>query len=421
MTGAKGPAGRAALYTGIGVAATVAALAVGLAALDEEAATGGGGPDGEGAGMPPDAPVTAAGTIDKSRFRQAPALAGIAAYINTAGAGELAAEIDGKVVLYDIWTYSCINCVRTLPHLTAWAEKYAGDGLVVVGVHSPEFEFEKDESNVRRAVEKHGIGYPVVMDNDMETWDAFKNRYWPHRFLADHEGYIRYDHIGEGAYPETERVLQGLLAERSAALGTFGAGEGPAPGGASDAAGRDLVDLEAFEHTRFMTPELYLGHAFAYGRSHLGNAEGFSPGADVEYALPAEAGGRRDLFYVGGTWANEEGHMRLASESGSIVLRYYAKEVNIVAGGDAEIVVTIDGRPVPEGLRGSDMAVAAAPGAPAGGQAPGDGAGAPAAATVVPVAGHDLYNVVSGGQAEEHVLRIDAKGPGLAVYTFTFG
>ena len=415
MTGEKRPAGRAALYTGIGVAATVAALAVGLAALDEQAATdAGAGQAGAETGMPPDAPVTAAGTIDKSRFRQAPGLAGIAAYINTAGADELAAEIEGSVVLYDIWTYSCINCIRTLPHLTAWAEKYAGDGLVVVGVHSPEFEFEKDESNVRRAVEKHGIAYPVVMDNDMETWDAFKNRYWPHRFLADHEGYIRYDHIGEGAYPETERVLQGLLAERSAALGAAGAGEGPAPVGASDAAGRDLVDLEAFEHTRFMTPELYLGYAFAHGRSHLGNAEGFSPGVDVEYALPASAGERRDLFYVGGTWANEEGHMRLVSESGSIVLRYYAKEVNIVAGGDAEIEVTVDGRPVPEGLRGSDMAPA-----PAGG---GQGREAgPAAATVLPVAGHDLYNVVSGGQAEEHVLRLDARGPGLAVYTFTFG
>ncbi len=417
MTGEKRPAGRAALYTGIGVAATVAALAVGLAALDDQAATVG-GPGGSATGMPPDAPVTAAGTIDKSRFRQAPGLAGIAAYINTAGADELAAEIDGKVVLYDIWTYSCINCIRTLPHLTAWSEKYAEDGLVVVGVHSPEFEFEKDESNVRRAVEKHGIAYPVVMDNDMETWDAFKNRYWPHRFLADHEGYIRYDHIGEGAYPETERVLQGLLAERSAALGAA-AGEAPEPVGASDAAGMDLVDLEAFEHTRFMTPELYLGYAFAYGRSHLGNAEGFSPGSDVEYALPAAAGERRDLFYVGGTWANEEGHMRLVSESGSIVVRYYAKEVNIVAGGDAEIEVTVDGRPVPEGLRGSDMGVPAAPGAPAGGQAQAEVSDAPA--TVVPVAGHDLYNVVSGGQAEEHVLRLDVRGPGLAVYTFTFG
>lgn len=404
MTAAKKPATRAAIYTGIGVAAVVAALAAGLAVLDEQAATDAGAGAAAGPDQPPSAPVTAAGTIDKSRFRQAPGLAGIAAYINTGGADDLAAEIDGKVVLYDIWTYSCINCLRTLPHLTAWAEKYADDGLVVVGIHSPEFEFEKDESNVRRAVEKHGIGYPVVMDNDMETWDAFKNRYWPHRFLADHEGYIRYDHIGEGAYPETERVMQGLLAERAAALGAAAGAALPA-GGAPG--GGDLVEIEAFEHTRFMTPELYLGYAFAYGRNHLGNAEGFSPGADVEYELPAAAGERRDLFYVGGTWANEEGHMRLESDAGSIVVRYYAKEVNIVAGGDAEIEVTIDGRPVPERLRGSDVAEAAA---------------APGGPTVVPVAGHDLYNLVSSdGQAEERVLRIDARGPGLAVYTFTFG
>lgn len=407
MTAGKMAVPRAALYTGIGVAVAVAALAAGLSTLDEQAAGRAGGA-AAGPAQPPEAPVAAAGTIDKSRFREAPGLAGIAAYINTAGAEELAAEIDGKVVLYDIWTYSCINCVRTLPHLTAWSEKYAGDGLVVVGIHSPEFEFEKDEANVRRAVEKHGIEYPVVMDNDMETWDAFKNRYWPHRFLADHEGYIRYDHIGEGAYPETERVLQGLLAERSAALGAAGTAAGD-PG--ADAGGGGLVDIDAFEHTRFMTPELYLGYAFAYGRNHLGNAEGFSPGADVEYDLPAAAGERRDLFYVGGTWANEEGHMRLVSDAGSIVLRYYAKEVNIVAGGGAEIEVTIDGGPVPEELRGSDVEGGAS-----------SSASAASAPTVVAVGGHDLYNVISsGGQAEEHVLRLDARGPGLAVYTFTFG
>ena len=406
MTAAKGPAvPRAALYTGIGVAVAVAALAVGLSTLDDQAASRGVGEPAAGPVQPPTAPVSAAGTIDKSRFREAPDLAGIAAYINTAGAEELAAEIDGSVVLYDIWTYSCINCVRTLPHITAWSEKYAADGLVVVGIHSPEFEFEKDEANVRRAVEKHGIEYPVVMDNDMATWDAFKNRYWPHRFLADHEGYIRYDHIGEGAYPETERVLQGLLAERSAALGAAAGGGGAGPA----AAAGGLVDIGAFEHTRFMTPELYLGYAFAYGRNHLGNAEGFSPGADVEYELPEAAGERRDLYYVGGTWANEEGHMRLVSDAGSIVLRYYAKEVNIVAGGaGSEIEVSIDGAPVPERLRGPDVAAS-------GGE---DGAGV---ATSVLVGGHDLYGVVSSGQAEEHVLRIDARGPGLAVYTFTFG
>ena len=399
------PAGRAALYTGIGIAAAVAALAAGLAALDERPAPAG---DPAPAGAP-GAPVTAAGTIDKSQFRKAPDLGGLHAYINTgdddggAGggtAGRLAAEIDGRVVLYDIWTYSCINCVRTLPHITAWAEKYAGDGLAVVGVHSPEFEFEKDEANVRRAVEKHGIGYPVVMDNDMEAWDAFKNRYWPHRYLADHEGYIRYDHIGEGAYGETERVIQSLLAERSAALGSA-----PAEAGA----GAGLVDIAPFEHTRFMTPELYFGYAFAYGRNHLGNAEGFSPGAEVAYAVPAAAGERRDLFYVGGTWANESGHMRLVSGDGSVVLRYYAKQVNIVAGGEAELSVTIDGRPVPERLRGLDLA-----------ERPAAGAGGPA--TVLRTSGHDLYGVIdTDGPAEEHVLRIDAPGPGLAMYTFTFG
>ena len=407
--------GRAALYTGIGIAVAVAALAAGLAALDEQAAPAADAP--ASAAAPTDAPASAAGTIDKSSFRKAPGLGGLHAYINTgddageAGgggtAGRLAEEIDGKVVLYDIWTYSCINCVRTLPYITAWAEKYADDGLVVVGIHSPEFEFEKDESNVRRAVEKHGITYPVVMDNDMEAWDAFKNRYWPHRYLADHEGYIRYDHIGEGAYEDTERVMQSLLAERSAALG---AGAAAAPVGGP--AGAGLVDIAPFEHTRFMTPELYFGHAFAYGRNHLGNAEGFSPGAAVDYEVPAAAGERRDLFYVGGTWDNEPGYMRLVSDGGSVVLRYYAKQVNIVAGGESELSVTLDGQPVPERLRGADLE---------GRTADGGGGGA-IDDTVVRTAGHDLYNVIdTDGPAEEHVLRIDAAGPGLAMYTFTFG
>ena len=413
------PARRAALYTAVGIAAAVAVLAAALAALDEQQAPAqpraapGQGPAGAGAGPPHAPPITAAQAIDKSSFRTAPALEGIAAYINTAGAVDLESEIDGNVVLYDIWTYSCINCVRTLPYMTAWHEKYAGDGLTIVGIHSPEFEFEKDEDNVRRAVEKHGIDYPVVMDNDMETWDAFKNRYWPHRFLADHEGYIRYDHIGEGAYEQTERVMQTLLAERAAALG--GGGGASAAAAAAGGGSGGLVDIAPFEHTRFMTPELYFGYSFAYGRNHLGNAEGFSPGAVVDYRLPEGAGERRGLFYVGGDWANEQGHMRLVSDGGSIVLRYYAKQVNIVAGaggggGEADVAVTLDGQPVPERLRGLDVLEAR----PAGGDA--------AAGTVVAVGEHGLYNIIdSSGEAEEHVLRLDAREPGLAMYTFTFG
>ncbi|MGI0006282.1 MAG: redoxin domain-containing protein, partial [Nitrososphaera sp.] len=129
--------------------------------------------------------------IDKSQFRQAPELAGISNYINTEEFK--LADLKGKVVLVDFWTYSCINCIRTIPYLNAWHEKYADDGLVIVGIHAPEFDFEKNPDNVQAAVEKFGIQYPVVQDNEHGTWDAYQNRYWPRKYLVDDEGYIRYD------------------------------------------------------------------------------------------------------------------------------------------------------------------------------------------------------------------------------------
>ena len=157
-------------------------------------------------------------TIDKTNFKKAPNLVGIAHHLNTTPE-KLVEQIKDKVILYDIWTYSCINCVRTLPHITAWDDKYSEQGLLIIGIHSPEFEFEKEPENVQMAIAKHGINYPVVLDNEMETWKAFDNRYWPRKYIADHEGYIRYDHIGEGGYKETEKIIQQILQERSKSLG----------------------------------------------------------------------------------------------------------------------------------------------------------------------------------------------------------
>lgn len=133
----------------------------------------------------------------------APELRGIAGYINTPPNLTLA-SLRGKVVVVDFWTYSCINCIRTLPYLETWYEKYRDDGLVIIGVHTPEFDFEKDYSNVQKAVEKYGITYPVVQDNDYATWNAYGNRFWPHKYLVDANGVLRFDHIGEGGYEETE-------------------------------------------------------------------------------------------------------------------------------------------------------------------------------------------------------------------------
>ena len=122
-------------------------------------------------------------------------------------------DLLGKVVLVQIWTLGCINCQRTLPYVTSWHKKYAAKGLQTIGIHTPEFSFERDRKNIRRAIAKHGITYPVGVDNDFQTWKAFKNEYWPHLFLADKQGIIRYDHIGEGAYEETEAKIRQLLGQ----------------------------------------------------------------------------------------------------------------------------------------------------------------------------------------------------------------
>src|SRR3989338_6353967 len=144
-------------------------------------------------------------------------------FINTEGKSITVSELVGKkIILIDFWTYSCINCQRTTPYLNAWYEKYKDKGFVIIGVHTPEFEFEKNYDNVKTAVEKFGIKFPVVLDNDYSTWTAYKNQYWPRKYLIDIDGYIVYDHIGEGGYEETEKKIQEALTERMSILGESG-------------------------------------------------------------------------------------------------------------------------------------------------------------------------------------------------------
>ena len=322
--------------------------------------------------------------IDKSRYKKAPDLVGIAYYLNTTPE-QLASQMKDKVILYDIWTYSCINCIRTLPYITAWNDKYADEGLLIIGIHSPEFEFEKEKQNVELAMEKYGITYPVVMDNDKETWNAFENRYWPRKYIADHEGYIRYDHIGEGAYKETEKVIQELLKERSYSLGL------------QIASAESLVDIEEFEHTNFRTPELYFGYKFAQGRNQLGSSEGFRQNQVVSYQDPE----RLDLhkFYPIGDWRNLEDSMRLESDSGSIKLLYHAKEVNIVTANNAELEIFLDGEPISEQYYGNDLV----------------------SGNKISVIEPDLYNIISSETSATHELEIKINQSGFEIYTFTFG
>ena len=320
---------------------------------------------------------------DKKFLRAAPELKGISGYINTSSE-EINDQIDGKVVLYDFWTYSCINCIRTLPHLTAWDEKYRDEGLVIVGIHTPEFEFEKKYENVLFATEKFGIDYPVIQDNEKEIWDDFQNRYWPRKYIADHEGYIRFDHIGEGAYKETEEVIQFLLTERSNALGIT-------------MKKKNFVELDEFKHTTFRTPELYFGYSFAEGRNQLGNEEGFSINQIVTYTLPEVF--QKHYFYMDGMWKNNNDGMKLVSDSGKIILNFNAKQVNIVASGEAILKIQYDGNSIPEEVRGQDVE-------PEG---------------KVMISEPRLYNLIESEEEGQHEIIISVETPGFEIFTFTFG
>jgi len=322
--------------------------------------------------------------IDKSGFKTAPNLVGIAHYLNTTPE-KLSEEMKDKVILYDIWTYTCINCIRTLPYITAWDDKYADQGLLIIGVHSPEFEFEKDPENVKMAIEKYGIDYPVVLDNDKKTWKAFENRYWPHKFLVDYEGYIRYDKIGEGGYDETEKIIQQLLNERNTSLGI------------QMASAASLVDIEEFEHSWFRTPELYFGYKFAQNRNQLGSEEGFQPGKTVTYSESDKV----DLhkFYLTGDWKNYEDSMELVSNTGTIKLQYQAKQVNIVTNNVAILEIFLNGEPIPAMYSGDDIK----------------------SGNRLIVSEPDLYNIISSENSSSYTMEIQIKGKGFQVFAFTFG
>src|ERR671917_1097007 len=267
--------------------------------------------------------------IDKTQFKLAPDLRNVKAYINSEPIS--LADLRGKVVLVDFWTYSCINCIRTIPYLNAWHEKYTDSGLVIVGVHTPEFEFEKDYNNVRTAVEKFDIMYPVAQDNEKETWKAYENRYWPWKYLIDPEGYVRYDHIGEGAYAETEKVIQSLLAERTGYLGA---------NVTIDQSISNPQSSQSVNFDRINTPELYFG--YEYSRAPLGNSEGYKPDQVVKYMIPDDTKIVPNKIYLDGEWKNNADYMELQSEVGRIVLSYSAKAVNIVAGGKGELKILED-------------------------------------------------------------------------------
>ena len=317
-------------------------------------------------------------------IRKAPNLVGISDYLNTSPE-KLSKDMKNKVILYDIWTYSCVNCIRTLPYITAWNEKYADQGLLIIGIHSPEFEFEKNAENVQVAMDKYGIDYPVVLDNDMKTWKAFENNYWPRKYIADHQGNLRYDHIGEGGYQETEKIIQQLLEERSKAMKI------------EAISSTSLVSIEEFEHTLFRTPELYFGYKFAQNRNQLGSEEGFQHEKIVKYYEPNNI--ELNKFYPVGNWDNQEDSMELTETYGSIKVSYNAKEVNIVTENYAELEIFIDGIPLTKEHRGTDIVEG----------------------NKLKVSNPGMYNIVRDEISSSHIMEIKIQGEGFRIFTFTFG
>jgi thiol-disulfide isomerase/thioredoxin len=287
------------------------------------------------------------------------------------------AGLTGKVVLYDIWTYSCINCVRTFPYVRSWYDRYRADGLVVIGVHSPEFDFEKVHSNVAAATRRLDVTWPVALDDDMTIWNAFDNRYWPADYVADRNGHIRYSHFGEGDYTNTENVLRALLRVAPSSPRA-------APVNAETASGEAV------------NPETYLDtlHADLDVRPRVAT---YPP-------VPADF---PKGVAVAGTWDAQEEKIVARSPGAQVVLIMHAQSVNLVlasaTGKPVDAVVTLDGKPVPPEERGASLHV--------------DARGR----TVVTVTAPDMYRLVAAPHVEDHRLAVTATGAGLEAYDFTFG
>jgi cytochrome c biogenesis protein CcdA/thiol-disulfide isomerase/thioredoxin len=292
---------------------------------------------------------------DLPDYGAAPALHPDGAWINSQPL--TIAGLRGKVVLVDFWTYSCINCLRTLPHLKAWYAAYRDKGLVILGVHTPEFAFEHVASNVRAAVKRLGIEYPVAQDNDYKTWDAYANRYWPAEYLIDRDGHVRHTHFGEGEYGQTERLIRRLLGDS----------------GARAARVPDTTPAE------LMTPETYLG----YRRLDRYDGSKLSPDRMAPYTLPASLPAGEVAY--GGRW-QVGAESILAGRGATLRLHFQAKDVYVVLGGRGAVRALVDGKPV----------------------------------TTLDVDAYRLYTVRASQTGADATLELRFS-PGVRAYSFTFG
>jgi cytochrome c biogenesis protein CcdA/thiol-disulfide isomerase/thioredoxin len=344
------------------------------AALDDVRGESAHGVGGAAASAPQ--PKTAAnGQTSLPVLGTAPEFVGNQRWFNTPGDRPLTlSSLRGRVVLVDFWTYSCINCLRTLPYLTAWDKKYRKDGLTIVGVHSPEFPFEKEVSNVEEAIERNGIHYPVAQDNELATWSAYGNQYWPAEYFIDARGRVRYAHFGEGEYGKKEQIIRQLLAE----------------------AGRKVPGAETHVHAiapsaTVTTPETYLGAARA-----------------ERFTNPMLSPGSHDFIAPSSLPSNEfayHGHWRITLDSataqgGSLDLSFGARRVYLVLGSPGHprtMRVLLDGRPISRAAAGSDVHNG-----------------------VVRITAQRLYSLVDLPRVEGHVLTLVPQA-GVTGYAFTFG
>ena len=331
------------------------------------------------------APVTIAARRSSKGVRSslpslgpAPDFTGNQRWFNTSGGRPLTLRgLRGKVVLIDFWTYTCINCIRTLPYVEAWYQRYKHDGLVVVGVHTPEFAFEKDAGNVAAAIHQNGLRYPVAQDNDYGTWNAWSNQFWPAHYLIDARGQVRYTHFGEGDYGKTESAIRSLLGEANGApLGQ-----------------RVRAHVEVPSAT-LQTPETYLGAA----RSERMLPSAVTSGTRRYRPL----GGRLPLNHLtlGGTWSIGD-EAATARSGATLKLRFAARRVFLVlgsaGGAPRRLQVGLDGHPVSRGSAGADVHAGAAT-----------------------VQGQRLYRLVNLPRVEQHELELHF-APGISAYAFTFG
>jgi cytochrome c biogenesis protein CcdA/thiol-disulfide isomerase/thioredoxin len=298
-------------------------------------------------------------------------------------------SLRGKVVVVDFWTYSCINCLRALPYVESWYQKYKDHGLVVIGVHAPEFAFEKDPNNVRRAVADLKIIYPVALDNDYAIWQGFNNQYWPAHYFIDATGHIRAHHFGEGNYDESEQTIRTLLTE---------AGQSGLPPPGMDP--RTAVGVQAPpDEAHDQSPETYVGYRRA---DNFASPGGFAQDQAHAYSVPAAL--KLNQWALGGSWNVDPEKAVLRASGGKIEFRFFARDLHLVLGPGSggkpvHFRVTLDG---------------AAPAANRGADTDSSGAGI--------IDGQRLYQLIrQSGDVGEHVFSIEFLDPGVQAYSFTFG